>query len=289
MNWDDLRVFLDVVRRPKLEQTASNLKLDATTVSRRLKRLELSLGATLFERTRRGHILTPAGEELAKRVEAMESLAIDISSQSEADRSATGRIRLGVPEGVGTKIIAPALSDFKSRYPGINVDLIALSGFVSVPKREADMSLLLTRPSAGRLKIRRLTNYTLGLYGSKAYLKNSPPLRSLKDLAGHTLIGYVDDLIYSSQLRYFGDLIPGRNPDLCSTSISAQLQMVLAGAGLGILPRFMANQKHELVHLMPEKFSLQRTFWLAVHEDVSDLVRNRLMSDFLSETLNSLP
>ena len=82
MNWDDLKVFLDVVRQPKLEQTATKLNIDATTISRRLKRLETDLGTTLFERTRRGHMLTPSGEALAKQVENMESLAFDIASKN---------------------------------------------------------------------------------------------------------------------------------------------------------------------------------------------------------------
>lgn len=289
MNWDDLKIFLDVVRQPKLEQTATKLRLDATTISRRLKRLESELGTTLFERTRRGHILTPSGEELAKQVENMESLAFDITSRSAGDRTASGRVRLGVPEGVGTKLIAPALSAFKNRYPEINVDLIALSGFVSVPKREADMSLLLTRPGAGRLKIRRLSNYSLKLYGASRYLAASAPVKSARDLNHHTLVGYVDDLIYSSQLRYFEELLPGRSPDLCSTSINAQVEMVKAGVGLGFLPSFMALEHPELIEVLPRDFSLQRTFWLAVHEDVADLKRNRLISDFLVETLRSLP
>ncbi|MEO0551153.1 MAG: LysR family transcriptional regulator [Pseudomonadota bacterium] len=289
MNWDDLKIFLDVVRQPKLEQTAIKLDMDATTISRRLKRLETELETTLFERTRRGHMLTPSGEALAKQVENMESTAFDIVSRTAGDRTASGRVRLGVPEGVGTKLIAPALSLFKQRYPEINTDLIALSGFVSVPKREADMSVLLTRPSAGRLKIRRLSDYSLKLYGSARYLADSIPVQSAKDLSEHTLIGYVDDLIYSNQLRYFGELLQGRSPDLCSTSINAQLEMVKAGAGLGILPCFMARQHPELVEVLPDAFRLERTFWLAVHEDVAGLKRNRLVSDFLAEQLHALP
>ncbi|MEL6828501.1 MAG: LysR family transcriptional regulator [Pseudomonadota bacterium] len=289
MNWDDLRLFLDVVRQPKLEQTALKLNIDATTLSRRLKRLEADLGTTLFERTRRGHMLTPAGEDLAKRVENMESLAFDIASQNDGDLGPSGRIRIGVPEGVGTTIIAPALSEFKHLYSDISVDLIASSGFVSVPKREADMSLLLTRPSAGRMKVRRLSDYSLGLFGTNKYLKGTRPIKTPQDLHPHTLIGYVDDLIYSSTLRYLSDLLPDRTPDLRSTSINAQLEMVKAGAGLAILPLFLARQHPTLLEILPGTFRLSRTFWLAVHEDVAALKRNRLMSDFLGSKLHRLP
>ena len=289
MNWDDLKVFLTVVRQPNLEKAASILKMNATTASRRVKRLEKTLGTTLFERTRNGHLLTPSGESLAKNVEHIETLAMNIVSDTPTEQSAAGNIRLGVPEGIGTAIIAPALAEFNQQHPNIHIDLIALSGFVSVPKREADMSLLLTRPITGRLKIRRLSNYSLGLFGSEDYVSNAAPISTLSDLKNHTLIGYVDDLIYSGQLRYFDDILPDLTPNLQSTSINAQLQMVRSGIGLGILPRFITDKDASLVNLLPRQVCVRRTFWLAIHEDVASLTRNRLMSDFLAEKLKSLP
>ncbi|RIJ14318.1 LysR family transcriptional regulator [Henriciella mobilis] len=289
MNWDDLKIFLDVARQPKLDEAAAHLHLDATTVSRRIKRLETELGLTLFERTRRGHALTPAGEKLADRVEAMESLSFDIMAESTREQTAAGRIRLGATEGLGSAVIAPALADFRRAHPNIDVDLIALSGFVSVPKRQADMSVLLTRPSAGRLRVRRLTDYSLRLYGTAEYLAATPPVHSRTDLEQHTLIGYTEDLIYSSQLRYLDELLPGLTPHLCSPSIVAQLEMVAAGAGLGILPVFMADREPHLVPVLAGDIEVRRSFWLAVHEDVAGLKRNSLMAGFLAELLASLP
>ena len=289
MNWDDLKIFLDVTRQQKLEGAAAHLHIDATTISRRIKRLEHDLGITLFERTRRGHMLTPAGERLALQAEAMESAYLDIRAETASEQSAAGRIRLGVTEGLGSSMIAPALKQFRESHPKIDIDLISLSGFVSVPKREADMSILLARPSSGRLKVRKLTDYSLQLYGARDYLEDGASIDSRADLQNHTLIGYVDDLIYSSQLRYFDELLPGLTPHLCSPSIVAQLEMVAAGAGLGILPTFMADRVPQLMPLLQSDISVTRSFWLAVHEDVASLTRNRIMSDFLVETLARLP
>jgi len=288
MNWDDLRVFLAVARQPKLDAVAAQMNLDATTISRRIRRLEKSLGNTLFERTRRGHMLTPAGESLTKRVEEIESISFDVSASSDA-KLAEGRVRLGVPEGLGTTIVAPALKAFRAMNPKIDVDLIALSGFVSVPKREADMSVLLARPTTGRLKAKKISDYSLGLYATQAYLEAAPSVHSKKDLPDHTLVGYVDDLIYSSQLRYLDEIVPGLVPDLSSPSILAQREMIAAGAGIGILPNFMAAPSEGLVRLIPDEINVVRTFWLAVHEDVARLKRNRHMVEFLTDTLAHLP
>lgn len=289
MNWDDLKIFLDVARQPKLDEAAAHLHLDATTVSRRIKRLETELGLTLFERTRRGHALTPSGEKLADRVEAMESLSFDILAESTREQTAAGRIRLGVTEGLGSAIVAPAMARFRRTHPNIDVDLIALSGFVSVPKRQADMSVMLTRPDAGRLRVRRLTDYSLRLYGTAEYLAATPVVHTRTDLEQHTLIGYTEDLIYSSQLRYLDELLPGLTPHLCSPSIVAQLEMIAAGAGLGILPVFMADRLPGLVPVLAGDIEVRRSFWLAVHEDVAGLKRNSLMADFLASLLASLP
>lgn len=289
MDWDDLKIFLHVARQPKLEEVAAHLHIDATTISRRIKRLEQELGLTLFERTRRGHALTPAGDRLAAQVETIESVSFDILSESSAEQTASGRIRLGAPEGLGSTVIAPALSGFRKAHPKIDIDLIALSGFVSVPKRQADMSVLLARPSAGRLKVRKLSDYTLKLYGTTSYLKRRGNVTSLDQLQNHTLVGYVDDLIYSAQLRYFDELLPGLTPHLCSPSIVAQLEMVRASAGLGILPVFMAAGYPELVNLLPEDIDVKRTFWLAIHQDVASLTRNKLMTEFLVERMATLP
>ncbi|MEZ5998166.1 MAG: LysR family transcriptional regulator [Hyphomonas sp.] len=281
MNWDDLRIFLTVSRSSRLDRASAVLKQDATTISRRIRRLEHDLGQTLFERTRRGHVLTDQGEALARQIEDMESVAVKIQAHAGQDRTLAGKIRLGVTEGFGTQFIAPALSGFASAWPAIEIDLITLSGFLSVPKREVDMSILLTRPRAGRLKVRKLTDYSLQLYAHRDYLANHDAITEPRDLERHTLIGYVDDLIYSPQLRYFGDILPGITPRLCSPSILAQLELTRSGSGLCILPKFIAGAHRELEVVLPEQVQVTRSFWLVTHEDVQDFVRIRHLSDFL--------
>ncbi|MEM1146154.1 MAG: LysR family transcriptional regulator [Pseudomonadota bacterium] len=282
MNWDDYRLFLSVCRRPRLEDAAAAAGLDPTTLSRRVKRLETSLGATLFERSRRGHHLTTYGEKLFSQIEGIEGLVLEIESTSASAQVLSGRVRLGAPEGLGTTVLAPAMFDFKRSYPNIEIDLVALSGFVSVPKRQADMSILLTRPKTGRLKVRKLWDYDLRLYGSSDYVASHDPVEKRSDLYDHALVGYTEDLIYSSELRYFQDLLPNVVPGLCSPSIVAQTKMVAAGVGLGILPTFMAEREDNLVELLSEDIKVERTFWLSIHADIASVPRIRMLVEFLT-------
>ena len=284
MNWDDLRLLLDVSRHPRLADVAARTGLDATTISRRLRRLETDLGLELFERTPRGHLLTPTGQAVADKAESVEHTASEIATLSESvGPQAAGRVRLGVPEGLGSLFIAPAVAGFATRYPNIGLDIIALSGFVSVPKREADMSILLTRPKTGRIKVRKLSDYVLRLYAHPDYLARTPPVETVGDLAAHDLIGYVDDLIYSTQLRYHEDIAPGLTPRFCSPSIVAQWQMAREGAGIAVLPQFIAAGDPGLVRVLEQEVRLERAFWLAIHEDVHGTSRVHAVNQFLDQ------
>ncbi|MCJ2120956.1 LysR family transcriptional regulator [Methylobacterium sp. J-077] len=61
MDWDDLRVFLQVVRSGQMAAAARLLNLDHSTISRRIARLKGQVGATLFDRTARRISITDDG------------------------------------------------------------------------------------------------------------------------------------------------------------------------------------------------------------------------------------
>ena len=73
INWDNLRLFLAVVRAQSAQEAARRLDVDHSTVTRRLHRLEKELGTQLFERTPAGHVMTAAGHRLLEHVERIES------------------------------------------------------------------------------------------------------------------------------------------------------------------------------------------------------------------------
>jgi DNA-binding transcriptional LysR family regulator len=170
MNWDDLRVFLALARSGTLAGAARSVGQDATTVSRRIARLELALGLTLFEHGTAGQTLTEGGHRLLAQAEAMEAGARAVQQQAEAGAGLGGTIRVSVSEGFGTGFVAPRLAGFAERHPGIAVDLIASTGFLNPSRREADVAIMLARPKGGPLIAAKLTDYRLGVYAADAYL-----------------------------------------------------------------------------------------------------------------------
>jgi DNA-binding transcriptional LysR family regulator len=128
--------------------------------------------APLFEQTREGQQLTDAGEALLVAVEGMALAASAI--EPAAGKDVLGRVRISVSEGLGSWIIARHLGAFARAHPGLSIDLVASNGFLNPSRREADLAILLSRPKAGPLVARKLSDYTLQLYAGKVYLAQRP-------------------------------------------------------------------------------------------------------------------
>lgn len=288
MNWDRLQFFLNVARHGTLARAAMALKVDATTVSRQISALESQLGQRLFERSPSGFLLSPAGRDLLPHAEAMERAAAGILHRPEsqnAEDGLRGQLRLSVSEGFGSDFIAACLPDFTRQHPHLEIDLVASSGFLNPSRREADMAILLAQPRKGPLIARRISYYQLALYAPaertdwQQQSETTPLLNN-----GLPIIGYVPDILYAPELNYLGELEAGLKANIRSSSIIAQRRMIAAGAGIGILPCFLAKNDPSLIRIRPN-FLLQRSFWLTFHQDLAPQPRIRIFVDWLEKQL----
>jgi DNA-binding transcriptional LysR family regulator len=279
--WNDLQDFLAVARAGQIARAASQLGVDATTVGRRLRRLEARLGRTLFEQTREGQVLTEAGETLLAQVEAMQRAADRIDTRPESG-ALSGLLRVSVSEGFGTWLVAEHLHEFAARHPGLTIDLVASSGFLSPSKREADIAVLLARPAQGPVVASKLADYALHLYASAHYIAAHGEPTPATLAREHRLIGYIPDLLYSPELRYLREVDADLAPQLRSSSINAQARLIASGAGVGVLPHFIGGVDPLLVRVMPD-VTIARAFWLVTHRDTRQLRRVRAFRAWLVE------
>ncbi len=280
-DWSDYQAFLAIARAGQLARAAQVMHVDPTTMGRRLRRLERRLGATLFEQTREGQVLTEAGEALLARVEAMNLAASAIVEGDHAGAGLSGTLRISVSEGFGSWFLARHLPDFAKANPALTVDLVANSGILSPSKREADLAVTLSRPKAGPLIARKLSDYALCLYASPAYLAQAGTPERPADLThGHRMVGYIPDLLYAPELGYLDEITPGLKATLRSSSINAQQRLVSAGAGLGVLPCFIGDADPAVVRVLPDR-RIVRGFWLVRHRDTANLARVRTFTDWL--------
>ncbi|WP_085809240.1 LysR family transcriptional regulator [Sphingomonas sp. TZW2008] len=283
-NWDDLRVFLSVAHAGRVAAAARALGIDTTTVARRLQRLEAAVGQPLFESIGGERRLSDAGQKLLGHAEAVDA-AILSATEGERGGGIAGHVRLSVAEGLATHVLARRLPALQSAHPRIRLDLITASGFLDPSKREADIAVMLARPRNRQLIAGKLAHYRLRLYAAPAYLAAHGVPADRQSLERHILLGYVPEHIHAPELDYLSEVHDGLVARLRSTSINVQHAMVRSGAGIGILPDFVAASDTALVPVLPNDVALSRTFWLVTHADGHAAPRIQAVSHWLRDTV----
>jgi len=282
MNWDDLRIFLAVARSGQLLSAARALGVNHATVARRLSALEADLAVKLVDRRTTGSQLTPAGERLLATAERVEADMLGARAEiGGGDVALSGSVRIGAPDGFGVAFLAPRLGRLTEQHPDLTLQLVPAPRAVSLSRREADIAITVERPEHGRLVARKLVDYTLGLYASRDYLARAGTPTTPQDLASHALVGYVEDLVYSSALAYADEIDRSFRPRFEIASTLGQTEAVKAGAGIGILHAFIARREADLVPVLPER-ALRRSYWMVLHESVRELRRVRVAAEFIA-------
>jgi DNA-binding transcriptional LysR family regulator len=282
VNWDDYRFLLAVARRGTVSAAALDLRVDHATVIRRIDRLEKDMGLVLFSRRPTGYELTPAGKKAVSLAETVESTVLSgMSTLGQYSDHLTGTVRIGAPDGFGSYFLAPRLVPFIERYPDLDLQLVATARTFSLARREAEVAISLTVPPEGRIVARKLTDYELRLYGAPGYLDKHGPIKARADLARHRFTGYIEELLYTPELDYLSLVCDKDQVCMRSGNLIAQLQATVAGIGLAILPCFMAKWRRDLVPVLPDEFSLTRSFWLLMHEDSRDHPAVRALSQHI--------
>lgn len=285
MDWDDLRFFLAVARTGKIIEAARRLSVDQATVGRHIARLERHLKVELFLKRPSGYELTSDGQKLVAPAEEMELRAAEVRQILGTEtKTLSGAVRIGAPEGVASHLISRAAADLSRAHPALEVQIVAMPRVFSLSKREVDFAVALSYPSTGRLKVRKIADYALHLYATPDFLTRHP-IRSKTDIASCRGISYVQDLIFDRELDYIPLVSPDLRPALTSTSLWVQLEWTLQGAGLCVLPDFIARHHPGLVAVLPEDVEISRTFWLLAHEDNIRLERIAHCADAVSTTL----
>lgn len=286
MNWDDVRMFLAVARSGQILAASRRLGINHATLGRRVTALEEDLRTRLLVRRTNGCELTAEGEIFFRAAERMETEMLAAqASTGRIDTAIAGTVRIGAPDGFGVSFLASRLGRLTRRHPELKLQLVPVPRSFSLSQREADIAITIERPEQGRLVSSKLTDYTLGLYASKAYLDQAGMPHNVEDLKGHPRIGYVEDLIFSPSLNFTGEVMRDWDASFEISSAIGQTEAVRSGAGIGILHDYVARQYPELIRLLPE-IVIRRSYWTTYHETTRDLMRLRTVVAFLRELVD---
>ncbi|MHA3795369.1 LysR family transcriptional regulator [Sphingomonas sp. YL-JM2C] len=284
--WGDLLFFLELVRTGNPAAAGKKLRVDHTTVRRRITALEDGLRARLFTGKGNTQQLTAEGERLLAYAESMETLILRaVEEVSDRDLAISGTVRIGVPEGFGSHFLASRLAVFCEANPELDVKLMVLPRALNLSNREADIAIDFGIPNQQRKIARKLIDYRVSVYAAPAYLENAPPLNTLDDIREHRLVGYIDELNPDSKNALEAAFAQCPRIGFGSTSIEAQKEAICCGYGIGILPDFLVTERDGLIRLPPEEMSAMKEFWMVMQSEMINLARVRVVIDFIVEAV----
>ena len=283
-NWNDLVFFLELSRQGRLMPAAKRLKVDYTTVSRRISELEKDLAVTLFERKPDGFVLTEDGHKLLAVAEQMEALSNSIANTVRSTPAEpVGRVRLATMEGIAAYYLAEKLGDFNALHPQIVVELVTERHLINLTKREADVSISFIPPMGSRLSVRKAGAFGLGLFSSAPYLAAHGTPSSKAELPAHDFIDYIIDLVAIAKVHWLLDVLEPEHVVFRSSSMAAQQNAIASGRGIGLLPFFSAKRDPRLIPVLPGEVKVQRDLYISVHEYIEYVGRVLALTRFLAE------
>jgi len=285
LNWSSMKDFLAVAECGSLSEAARRLGVSQPTLTRRMAALENSLRAEIFRRSPRGLVLTEAGEALLEPARQMQAGAQAAElAVSGRDLTLEGLVRITATEGLAVAWLIPALAGFRRQQPHIDVEVIVRNTALNVLRREADIALRLGRPQQAELVARRMSDLTLGLYASRAYIEEMGRPEKQADLAEHRGVAFDEGDVYTGAGAFLEKGLGDARVVFRANTLGAQRAAIRAGMGIGGQTCFIADRDPELVRVIPET-EVRFEIWLVTHPGLRRSARIRAMYDFLAAQL----
>ena len=282
IEWDDVRYFLAVARGGSVRAAAERLKVNHSTVLRRVAQLEERLRAHMFEKLPSGYRLTDTGEEVLEFAEQMEASSNQLETRVFGrDQSVRGLLRVTLPPTIATHLLMPDFADFGRLHPEIEMEILSADEPVNLTKRLADVAIRVVYdrnalpPNLHGLKGPELFG---GVYMSRGLLA------AWRAGAPDPIRWIVRNKDGVSDWARKGE-VPSAEIPFRATDAGAQILAVRLGLGMAALSCFVGEADPLLVRVPGTTLRMFGTLWLLTQGESRKTKRVRLFTEFISRRL----
>ncbi|HEX4507969.1 MAG TPA: LysR family transcriptional regulator [Alphaproteobacteria bacterium] len=284
LDWNDLKFFIGAVRAGNYTHAAARLKVNRTTIGRRINALETQLGISLFEQTPTGYRPTTAGRAVLECAEGIEREIERLNERlATPHERLSGTVRIAVSGEIGTEFMGELLA-FRKSDPDIKLELLtARDALTNVLQRKADLGICLVAYRPENVRGIRIGMLQQAVYAAKTYLDALPPNHGFQD---HDWIGWGKEAANSAAARWLKANLPdAANVSAEVNSWDAFKEAVLHGLGIGHMWCFVADRESGLVRIRDIEPELSMELWLLVRDDVPPDSHTRRLMEFLAPAM----
>ncbi len=253
MDLNAIRTFIEVVRAGGFSAAARRLGMPRSTVSLRVRTLEVNLGVRLFKRSTRAVTLTEEGRVLFDGADtALGALAETVTSISAADGELKGRIRVTAPADFPTRFLADAIGSFRARHPRVTFEVILTSALLDLVSDNIDIALRIGIGNPQDAVMRAVFSVEYGLFASPGYLQQHGEPTTLADV--RTLIVPPREMRGFLERHVFRAAFPAE-PAIQANNFLLIRDLTTAGHGVGVLPVGLGTpdvEQGRLRQILPE-------------------------------------
>ncbi|NNK93923.1 MAG: LysR family transcriptional regulator [Desulfobacterales bacterium] len=282
MDWNQFQYFLKVADRGNLNAAARELGVNHSTVFRRINSLENRLNVRLFDRTRKGCVLTEAGEEIFSTVQQIEDQMFDIQRKLLGkDIRLSGNLKISTTDTIGYYWLPPYIKVFKELYPEILIDLDIQIRFTNLTKREADIVIPAVNIQPDFMVGRKLAPIYFRLYASKPYVDKYGLPATFDDFPSHRFLFPNEALATLSASLWLKKNVPAHCVVAASDKLTTLFKFAQQDMGIAALPHYVGQSDGQMVEIMELPDDCHRNVWILTHPDLRNTARVKAFMQFI--------
>ncbi|MEZ5669281.1 MAG: LysR family transcriptional regulator [Alphaproteobacteria bacterium] len=286
-NWNDLKYLLAVARNGSTLAAARALRVNQSTVQRRLLDLEASLKLRLVDRLPSGYCLTPAGQSVLASAEAV-ATAIETFERRCIDAAHEGILRLTCPEPIADRLSQSGfLERFSEKHPDLRVEFVLADRYVDLAKGEADVALR-SGDTDDVLVGRKIADSLWAVYASTGYVQQHGAPASIDELDRHAVVAFDASLERHRLSLWLREVAPNARIVARSNSVLGLVSAAKSGVGIAALPLPLGDGEPDLVQILPPVHELTRVWRLLCHPDARQLHRVDAFFAFVGSQIDAL-
>ena len=281
-DWDDYRFFLSIAEHGTLKSTATALKVNLSTVLRRINMLEKKMGARLFDRSHDGFILTPAGNIMKEHAETMQHSVIELMRKvKDIDHQFGGVIKLATTDSLFQNWLGPLIKEFREKYSDINFEFLVSPKNINLVKYEADIAISVGNIRPDYMVGRKLMDVQYRFYGLASLYGDKAPITSKEQLESLTIMHMNADFTHQPFYKWHKQNIPNSGAFDSADHFTVIHQMIRLGLGVGLLPHYLGDSDTELEVLFTLPDKANKELWILTHPDLRNVSRIRKFMQFV--------